>query len=866
MTDEKSLPAGGLRPVNPRVNLLRAPLGVTPDDLSFSWELVGEGARQTAYRARVARSRAGLAAGGPEVFDTGKVAEPESSGRRFKGLFLPNNALFFWSVRVWDEAGREGPWSAPQAFTTVAEWADARTVWSPENGDFVFLRAPFEIREPDAVEMAVVSVTASSPEPARQYVYTLSLNGSFIGMGPPRSGDGAAKYNTFDVTCLLRPGENVFGAVCYTPEEKKFLLQMTLFYKNGGAEVLLNSGRDAERFRALDGSAVFRESGSVGTGYYTLAAENMDAGCYPFGFDRPGFDGAGWKPAVRHGSFETDALSPTQVEPMRKYPVSPARRTDRGGGRTLYDFGRELVGGVRLAADCPEKAELTLRAGEQQEDGGVRHRLLCGNVYEEKWALRPGKQALQNSGMKAFRYLELSGCPHAEIRAEAVAFRQAFDESAASFASSDLFLNRLYDTMKYTIKATGQDLYVDSQTRERGIYEGDALINMLSSYAVSGEYTLPRATAEYLDEKRQWPAEYKLFSPVIDWLDSLYTGDDALLRRHWSLLQTRKLYEECQNEELGLLRRPSAGENAMDAVLVDWPAAERDGYRMAEACYNTVFNAAAFGAYAAMAKIAAAIGHENDAAAYGGWAKRLGAAMRARLYDPEKGAFYDGLTAEGEPIRHYAQQASAFPLFFGVPEGREMEKKLAAHLSAGGLRCSVYGAFFVLHGLYRAGAAEEAVRLMTGGGLRSYRHILEGLGATLATEAWDSSLKGNMTFSHPWGSAPLSALAMGMFGVRPLRPGFSEFEIRYQPGGVSRARIRVPTVKGAVTAAFVCGEGGRVLKTEQAVPPNTEAAVFIPAAPGDFLAENGRAVGCARRGKYLMLRLGAGRHEIEVRQ
>ena len=49
--------------------------------------------------------------------------------------------------------------------------------------------------------------------------------------------------------------------------------------------------------------------------------------------------------------------------------------------------------------------------------------------------------------------------------------RQEFDDNASDFISTNQVLNNAYQLAKYTIKAASQDLYVDSQNRERVPYE-----------------------------------------------------------------------------------------------------------------------------------------------------------------------------------------------------------------------------------------------------------------------------------------------------------------------------------------------------------------------------------------------------------
>ena len=51
-------------------------------------------------------------------------------------------------------------------------------------------------------------------------------------------------------------------------------------------------------------------------------------------------------------------------------------------------------------------------------------------------------------------------------------------------------------------------------------------------------------------------------------------------------------------------------------------------------------------------------------------------------------------------------------------------------------------------------------------------------GATATMEAWSTDEKPNLSWSHPWASAPASAVVWGLFGMRPAAPGWGALEGR----------------------------------------------------------------------------------------
>ncbi len=819
-----------MKPENLKVNLRAENTAVPCRDPLFSWALVSDLPliRQAEYRIVVRQAAEANCAA-----DTGFLKSSRSAGVGigcWEKRLLPDT-LYFWNVILRDPLGEESASDAAAFITESAFMKAPAGIWHPARPDFCLLRAPFRVPDlPDRkIYKILANVTACSPEPSRQYVYNLYVNGKFASLGPARYGKDARDrtivyYNAIDITGFTEAGENLVSAVNDTRAEKAFFCEIRAYYEDGTSVSLLNTAQP-QYWQAADAEAVFRPSASIGTGYYYAPAENLDA---------EAVSALCWEPAAPACLPEGYLVQPYPAESVKRYEI-PAReiRAADGGTGMLLDFGKEFIGGVGLEIDAPEAAEITVRCGEELENGAVKYQMRTGNCYAETWRLRKGKNRLENSGMKTIRYVEFGGLPAAPLRVWGTAIRQEFDETASRFESSSPFLNRLYDFMKDTIKATNQDLFVDSQSRERGAYEGDVLINMLSAYAFEARYALARFSVRYLNTHRTWPAEYALVSILAAWEDYLYTGDASLLRSDYAILQG-KLFAEEFADFGGLYGRGILQEGNTNAVLVDWPHTERDGYAYDAAEYNTVLNCMVYKALCCLAEIARVLEKPEDAAQYCLRAAQIKASLITLLYDAQTGAFCDGLRADHTPVRHFSQHATAFALYCGVYEGDAMRDALTAFLKTQGeIRMSVYGAFYLLEGLYAAGAGDYATELMlredTAEGARTWAYMLAS-GATITTEAWNTANKPNMTFSHPWGSAPASQIVRGLFGIRPLEAGFARFRVRICPGPVRDASITVPTVKGPIRVSFWKKDGNPAgWEAEITVPPNTEAEVWMGA-------------------------------------
>lgn len=830
-------------PVSLRVNLLKTPFGVRRSRLALSWISPAD---QSAYRVVISRGRANDEAG-IYTYDSGWVLSPDSASIRPAGLAdaLESEVLYYVRVALRNREGNESDFSAPLGFTLAPDPAPARGIWAPE-GDFALLRREFTVTDDEYTSFDRVLVTAAAvnPEPSRQYAYNLYVNGTEAGVGAFRLGktpDGCDVIysQTYDITPLLRQGQNCLAASCYALSDQGFFCKAMAYGTDGEPHVLFSTETaEASKWLALNADGIYGKDNSIGTHYFIAHACNVNARIFPFGFAEAGLDtgrdhgGTRWTAPVSIGHLMGGlSLIPSDTEPVSRYATPAATVQSLPDGSLLVDLGREIIGGLRWTVNSPSPCTVTLTYGEQLTPEGLpKCPMNTSNRYVETWTLKEGEQTLETLGMMAFRYVQIHGCS-VNVAPDAVwglELRKPFDQSASSLATDNRLLSDLHALVKHTVKVTSQDIYVDSQSRERGAYEGDLLINMLAAYAVEDSYAPARLTVEYLLGHRTWPADYLLMIIFAARADYMATGDDSLLREWYDTLKANLFTEYL--DETGLIRSPVIGMSTTNAVLVDWPASERDGYEMS--CpYNTVFNALNVRAYADMAAIAAVLGKDADAIEFSLRADHLRRTMIRRLYDPVDGLFMDGLREDGIPSDHAAQHATAFCLDCGVYDGQDMADHMAQTIEADGKICmSVYGAFFLLEGLYRTGHGTIANRLMldtdASEGARTWAYMLHGLGATVTTEAWNQINKPNMTLSHPWGAAPAHMIASGILGVTPTSPAYETFDLRVCPEGLREASGIVPTIRGGIGVSFRQTDDGLNLTVR--IPSGATATVYLP--------------------------------------
>ena len=590
------------------------------------------------------------------------------------------------------------------------------------------------------------------------------------------------------------------------------------------------------------------------------------------------------------------------VKQLVKTPCEPVSVSSPAPGVRFADFGKAAFGQLRFEADVPSACIVEVHLGESAS-GGLVNRNPGGSVRYCSYAvkLEPGKRPYKldfrpdprntrrtptSSGtvpvlmpeyigeVYPFRYCEMDGLPDgSHVRFFRDDVHYPFDGSASDFHCSDSVLNMVWDLCKYSVKATSfAGVYVDGD-RERIPYEADALINQLSHYGVDAEYSVARRTAEFLFEHPTWPTEWHLQMVSIAWYDYLYTGDKALIRKYYDLLKLKTLSALRMPNGListrtGLLTGElcrSLNYTGTEPIkdIVDWPrsgsfgidkkeAGEADGYVLTD--YNTAVNAWHYESLTLMSRIAQALGRRSDAKAFERDAAAVREAVNTLLFDAAAGCYRDGLDTD-----HHSLHANMFPLAFGmVPE--ENRASVLEFIRSRGMACSVYGAQFLLDGLFDAGEDDYALSLMASTGRRSWYNMLR-IGSTVTLEAWDPVFKSNLDWNHAWGAAPANIIPRKLMGIEPLTPGFRKFRVRPRPGGLERASALVPTVRGSIRCSF---EKGSTLSLDLDVPSGMRAEVWMPSVDGTLYV-NGKSRSCRLRDGFAVFRLGSGKWKCEIK-
>ena len=551
----------------------------------------------------------------------------------------------------------------------------------------------------------------------------------------------------------------------------------------------------------------------------------------------------------------------TAVYPLQKVDVSPAKIQRIAATHTFIDFGKAAFGRIRVNLyGKSDTDKVTIHLGEAMKDGKIDREpggTIRYSAYQlslkRGWntyiiVLTPDRR---NTGSQAilmpeyigevlpFRYVEIENYYKA-LKPEHIVRETVFyptDDEDAFFTSSDTILNQVWDLCKYSIKVTSfAGIYVDGD-RERIPYEADALINQLSHYGVAREFSMARASHEYLIHHPTWPTEWILQSVLMAWFDYMYTGNRESLEHFYNDLKAKTLLALADEQGFISTRTGKVTKEVLQSIhfkgnlrdIVDWPhtgilglnkneGGETDGFVFQDV--NTVVNAYHYRALVLMSEIAAILGEHTDKLTFLNQSAKLKKAFNERLLDKKRGVYVDGIGTE-----HASLHSNMFSLAFGlVPE--KNVRSVTEFIRSRGMACSVYGSQFLLDAVYDGHDADYGLQLLTSTAERSWYNMIR-VGSTISLEAWDNKYKPNQDWNHAWGAAPANLIPRKLMGIEPVEPGFSKMRIKPQPSSLEAATLKHPTIRGDVWISFK-NNPGQSFQLDISIPANTTAEVYLP--------------------------------------
>ena len=166
--------------------------------------------------------------------------------------------------------------------------------------------------------------------------------------------------------------------------------------------------------------------------------------------------------------------------------VHPVKIWSSPSGRTLLDFGQNLVGWLRFTVRGPRGSEIRIRHAEVLEDGELGVRPLRDAQATDRFILSGGEDFFEpTKTFHGFQYAEITGWP-GELTTDSVEAVVVHSELRRTgfFDCSDPLLNQLHHNVVWGTKGNFLDLPTDCpQRNERLGWTGD-----IAAFAPSAAY------------------------------------------------------------------------------------------------------------------------------------------------------------------------------------------------------------------------------------------------------------------------------------------------------------------------------------------------------------------------------------------
>ncbi|MDH4239767.1 MAG: glycoside hydrolase family 78 protein [Phycisphaerae bacterium] len=777
----------------------------------------------------------------------------------------------FWKVSNTEQDG----WKSPD-FDDSA-WADAKEMveigappWGKvEKQDLVlppppYLRRTFTVDKP--IERATVYASALG-------LYELHINGERVGKDyfTPGWTDYAKRvyYQTYDVTNLLKSGDNAIGAILadgwyagylgfgkkreHYGSKPRLFAQLEVEYADGSMQTVVTD----KSWKASYGPHLEADF---------LMGEIYDARRQMPGWSKPGFIDAAWKPVAVGAELKPLVQSYPGVTVRQTQQIKPVKITEPQIGAYVFDMGQNFAGWVRLKVEGKAGTKVVLRFAEMlNPDGTIYTTNLREARCTDTYILSGKGQEIWEPGFTfhGFRYVEITGFPgKPSLDAITGVVVHSDTPPVGTFECSNPMVNQLQRNIVWGQRGNFIAIPTDCPQRDERLgWTGDAQIFVRTAtynMDVGAFFTKWLVDLEDAQTKEGAfpdvaPHKVAMGSGVAAWGDAgvicpwtIYKvyDDKRVVEKHYESM--KKWIEYLKKNSKDLLR-PAYGYGDWVAVGSNTP---KDVIATAYFAYSTRL----------VAKTAAVLGKNEDAKKY------------EALFQQIREAFNKAYVSEDGRIKGDTQTCYAMGIYFDLldPDKRKLAAKHLVeavrkknwHLSTG-----FVGLSYLLPALSQTGNLDVAYRLLNNDTFPSWGYSIKN-GATTIWERWDGWTEdkgfqdpGMNSFNH----YAFGSVGRWMFGVvagiDTDGPGYKRIIIHPQPGGGSSyAKAGYESIHGKIKSFWEIKDGKFTLNVT--IPANTTATVYVPAAKPESIAESG--IPAAKSEGVKFLRMEAGRAVYEI--
>jgi alpha-L-rhamnosidase len=370
------------------------------------------------------------------------------------------------------------------------------------------------LNDASAVYLRHVARLPQRPVRATAYIcglgyYQLYLNGRRVGDHVLDPGftdyDRRGLYVTYDVTNLLRVGENAVGVILgngwfhpITPDlfgferapwrqPPKLLMNIDVEFSDGSRQTLASD----PTWKWSTGPIVFN---CIRAGITYDARANMP------GWTEPHYVDANWLPAVQVDAPRGELRAQIQP-PMRiTESVHPVRLTEPKPHVYVFDLGTDLTGWVKFEAHGEPGQKITLQYNLMLKPDGTLDMKYChshtyGRFQTDELILDQHGKGMIEPGFTyhGFRFVEVTGLNYRPSLNSLTGVNVHTDwQAAGSFSCSNPMINRMQDAIRRTLSESAHSMPGEEPTREKMGWTQDGLNSMeaaLYNFNAAAVYT-----------------------------------------------------------------------------------------------------------------------------------------------------------------------------------------------------------------------------------------------------------------------------------------------------------------------------------------------------------------------------------------
>ncbi|UCG47832.1 MAG: family 78 glycoside hydrolase catalytic domain [Phycisphaerales bacterium] len=743
-----------------------------------------------------------------------------------------------WKVSAAEEEGwRKGDF-ADESWAGAKEIANCGDApWGKVHKARLVLPPPPYLRKEflvdGAVKRAVVYASALG-------LYELQLNGSRVGDDyfVPGWTDYMTRvyYQTYDVTEMVRQGDNAIGAVLadgwyagylgfgkkreHYGDKPRLYVQLEVEYADGSRQTIISDGT----WKASYGPELEADF---------LMGETYDARREMAGWSRSGFDDSGWTAVAVTNKIKGRLQSYPGVTVKKIMEIEPKKRNEPKKGVYVFDLGQNFAGLARLKARGKAGTKVVLRFAEMlNPDGTIYTTNLREARCTDTYILAGGGQEVWTPRFTfhGFRYIEVTGYPGVPgMDAVTGVVLHSDTPVAGAFECSNPMVNQLYKNITWGQRSNFLEVPTDCPQRDERLgWTGDAQIFIrTATYNMDVAAFFTKWLVDLDDAQTAEgafpdvaPHKVAMGSGVPAWGDAgvicpwtIYQvyGDRRVIEKHYEGM--KKWIAYLKKNSKGLLR-PAYGYGDWVSIGSNTP---KDVIATAYFAYSTRL----------LAKMAAVIGKTEDAEEY------------KKLFGQIKQAFNKAYVSDDGRVKGETQTCYLLGLHFDL---LAEEKRPAAtqhlvedlrqrdwHLSTG-----FVGLSYLLPALTETGHLDVAYRLLLQDTFPSWGYSIKN-GATTIWERWDGWTEdkgfqdpGMNSFNH----YAFGSVGRWMFntvaGIDAEKPGYKHIRIEPQPGGgFTYTRASYKSIYGPIESDWRIADGR--LRLNVTIPANTTATVCLPA-------------------------------------